>query len=165
MHIIATKNCRKEGENPQKKRANLTSCHSHTTNTASTPRLTDIKTAALSRLAGPVFTSLSEASIYTAWRLMPIHTDSSIQMPHRQTKKTQLALCLNYPFASGSVFKHIDSYSSSNERYVLIPLNQGLFLNCKRNFESQYRSCLNPFGSGSVFKRKCSRTKYLPWKS
>lgn len=36
---------------------------------------------------------------------MPIHTDGSIQMPHRQTKKTQLALCPNYPFASGSVFK------------------------------------------------------------
>ena len=36
--------------------------------------------------------------------------------------------------------------------YVLIPLNQGLFLN-KNNFQQRKRRiCLNPFESGAVFK-------------
>ena len=57
MHIIATKNCRKEGGNPQKKRANLTFCHSHTTNTASAP---------LDRHQNRSVTPLGEANIYAA---------------------------------------------------------------------------------------------------
>ena len=57
MHIIATKNCRKEGENPQTKRANLTSCHSHTTNTAS---------ATLDRHQNRRVIPLGKANIYAA---------------------------------------------------------------------------------------------------
>ena len=129
---------------------------------------------------------------------MPIHTDSSIQMPHRQTKKTQLALCPNYPFASGSVFKSVKTVltatslclnpfesgsvfkhlcvictswrtglnpfesgfvfkqvsriSERTQREVLIPLNQGLFLNQKTVGGRRCVRGLNPFESGSIFK-------------
>ena len=37
-------------------------------------------------------------------------------------------------------------------RGVLIPLNQGLFLNSNSSVTRQRHPCLNPFESGSVFK-------------
>lgn len=82
-------------------------------------------------------------------------------MPHRQTKKTQLALCLNYPFASGSVFKQISRCWQTKEKSVLIPLNQGLFLNVIEIIIYKWHPSLNPFESGTVFKQRGAGFSFL----
>ena len=58
-------------------------------------------------------TPLGEPSDFTAWRGQYLRRLAADAYPYRwldtnappPNKKTQLALCLNYPFASGSVFK------------------------------------------------------------
>ena len=97
---------------------------------------------------------------YLAWRAQYLRRLTADAYPYRwldtnayrQTKKTQLALCPNYPFASGSVFKlwpGADAYGL----LVLIPLNQGLFLNFFLYRRTHVLHRLNPFESGSVFKQ------------
>ena len=46
-------------------------------------------------------------------------------------------------------------------RGVLIPLNQGLFLNCELSNSEIDRMCLNPFESGSIFKQQGAGFSFL----